>query len=67
MNNPQKSMATLLTISKLGEIVRKPLFSAQEYQAILQPRIRKSLSDNSLLVYTQKGKSFRFATIKFAE
>lgn len=67
MNNPQKSMATLVTVNKEGEISRKPLFSAQEYQSILQPRIRKRLADNSLLIYTQKGKAFRFATIAFSE
>ena len=65
MNNPQKSMATIIQISADGKVSRKPLFSAQEYQTILQPRIGKMLENKSLLIYTQKGKTFRFATINF--
>jgi hypothetical protein len=67
MNNPQKSMATILSIDKDGQITKKPLFSAQEYQTILQPRMSKLIDKGKILVYTQKGKTFRFATINFSE
>ncbi len=65
MNNPQRSMATLYTLTKEGVASKKPLFNAKDYQSILQPKIRKRLDDDSLLIYTQKGKTFRFAVIRF--
>ena len=67
MNNPQRSRTVLVSISPRGEIQKSLLFSGEELETIIQPRIQRRVGNDALLLFTQKSRSFRFVKMSFSE
>lgn len=65
MSNPQKAVVSNAKISAEGKISYNPLFNVSEMATILRPKLHRLLPNGKTLLFTQKGKSYRFATIQF--
>lgn len=66
MSNPQRSITAVASISSNGQLSFKPLFDAQDQGTILRPKLTSKLPNGKLLLYTQKGKTYRFAALSFS-
>lgn len=65
MNNSSKAVVARVHMDNNGQITKKPLFLNKDKDVIIRPKIHLLLSDNSLLIYGQRGKSYRFGRIRF--
>lgn len=65
MNNSSKAVVARVHMDNSGKINKKPLFLNKDKDVIIRPKIHLLLNDNSLLIYGQRGKSYRFGRIKF--
>lgn len=65
MNNSSKAVVARVHMDYNGMINKKPLFLNKDKDVIIRPKIHLLLSDNTLLIYGQRGKTYRFGRIKF--
>jgi hypothetical protein len=65
MNNSSKAVVARVHMDNDGKITKMPLFVNKYKDVIIRPKIHLQLNDNSLLIYGQRGKSYRFGRIKF--
>jgi hypothetical protein len=65
MNNPKKSIAMLVSIDNEGNVSRKPLFNTKDQSVILRPKLYSQTTSNGVILYGQKGKTYRFGRLEF--
>lgn len=63
--NGRYSVIALTELKKDGSIRTFPLFHNQDVDIITRPKICKQIGSKKMMVYGERGRQFRFATLEF--
>lgn len=63
--NGRYSVIALTELNKDGSIRTYPLFHNQDADIITRPKICKQIGSKKMMVYGERGRQFRFATLEF--
>lgn len=64
MNNPRKSVAVLVTMDSNGKQERQAMFSNKDLKIILRPKLFLQTSEHRLVLYGEKGSTYKLADVK---
>jgi hypothetical protein len=66
MNNANKAIPMLVTLSHDGSYTKVPLFTENELPAIIRPKFNRQINDSTLVLMGITGNNrFRLAKLKF--
>jgi hypothetical protein len=65
MQNPKKSVAILVTMDSNGNQDRQAMFSNQDLKIILRPKLFMQMNEHRMILYGEKGSTFKLADVKF--
>ncbi len=63
--NGRSSIIALAEISRDGSVITYPLASNREAGTLTRPKICKQIGRNTMAVYGERGRKFRFANLEF--
>lgn len=66
MNNPKKSIATMVTMSADGKQNRAALFQSKDFGTILKPKLNYAMGNSEIIIYGEKGSKYKFGKMTFA-
>ncbi|GAB4136623.1 MAG: hypothetical protein Fur0041_11160 [Bacteroidia bacterium] len=64
MGSAKKSMAVLVTLDSNGNQTREAMFSNKDLKIILRPKLFLQTTEQEMILYGQKGKTYKLATVK---
>jgi len=59
------SVITVAKIDKNGEVSRFPLFKNKDADTMMRPKMSKQIGKKEIAIFGEKGRHFRFASLKF--
>ncbi len=65
--NGKYSIVALAEIRKDGELTTYPLFTNRDADILTRPKICKQTGSRRMLVYGERGRQYRFASLRFTE
>ena len=63
--NGRNSVITLATIDKDGGVQMDPIFDNRQAGITTRPKICKQIGRNEMLIYGERGRKYRFGSLKF--
>lgn len=64
MNNPKKSVAILVSMDSNGNQDRQAMFNNNDLKIILRPKIFMQMNEKRMLLYGEKGNTYKLADVK---
>jgi hypothetical protein len=61
----RESMVMLAEVTTNGTVEKKSLFSSNEAEVIIVPKVSEQVDDNTLVIFGKKGKAQRFMKLEF--
>ena len=65
MRSPSKSLTNLVTLNNKGEMTKTTFFNTKENKTIMRPKFHLQSSQNQLIMYGSKGKSYTISRLTF--
>ncbi len=63
--NGRNSVIAFAEISKNGSVSIRPIFSAKGVSVVARPKICKQVGRNEMMIYGERGRKYRFGSLKF--
>lgn len=64
MNNPKKSVAILVSMDSNGNQDRQAMFNNSDLKIILRPKIFMQMNEHRMILYGEKGSTYKLADVK---
>lgn len=64
MNNPKKSIAVLVSMDSNGNQSRQSMFSNNDLKIILRPKLFMQINERRMILYGEKGSTYKLADVK---